>query len=80
MEQNLEKKYFKLRFEDQESSNLEVKVTFHDLNEVVEDKDAPQRLRMRLIRKRGNLSRWYEIFKDMQETVFEDTLLAPRLH
>jgi hypothetical protein len=24
--------------------------------------------------------RWYEIFDDMQQTVFDDLLLAPRLH
>lgn len=35
---------------------------------------------MRLVKKRGDLSKWYEIFKDMRETVFDDTLLAPILH
>jgi hypothetical protein len=45
-----------------------------------EDEELPQRLRMRVVKKRGDLSRWYEIFKDMQETVFDDTLLAPRVH
>lgn len=32
MEQNLEKKYFKLGFEDPENSKLEVKVTFFELD------------------------------------------------
>jgi hypothetical protein len=49
------------------------------LNQNEED-DEPMRLRMRLVKKKGDLARWYEIFKDMQDTVFEDTLLAPRIH
>lgn len=49
-------------------------------NDEEEDLEGPKRLRMRVVKKRGNLNKWYEIFKDMQETVFEDTLLAPRIH
>jgi len=56
LEQNFEKKYFKLRFEDPDSSKLEVKITFLDLNVHEEDEDAPRRLRMRLVKKRGDLS------------------------
>ena len=48
-----------------------------DLNQ---DEDEPTRLRMRLIKKKGDLSRWYSIFDDMKSVVFEDTLLAPKLH
>ena len=82
LEQNFEKQYFKLRYEDPETSKLEVKITFLDLKatEEEDDEDAPRRLRMRLVKKRGDLSQWYSIFKDMQDTVFEDTLLAPRVH
>jgi len=60
LEQNFEKQYFKLRYEDPESSKLEVKITFLDLKETEEegesDEDAPKRLRMRLVKKRGDLS------------------------
>ena len=35
---------------------------------------------MRLVKKKGDLSKWYEIFKDMQDTVFDEVLLAPRSH
>jgi len=56
LEQNFEKQYFKLRFEDPDSSKLEVKITFLDLNVHKEDEDAPRRLRMRLVKKRGDLS------------------------
>ena len=60
LEQNFEKQYLKLRYEDPESSKLEVKITFLDLKESEEDgesdEDAPKRLRMRLVKKRGDLS------------------------
>lgn len=59
LEQNFEKQYFKLRYEDPESSKLEVKITFLDLKATEEeddDEDAPRRLRMRLVKKRGDLS------------------------
>jgi len=35
---------------------------------------------MRLIKKRGDLARWYSIFDDMKTTVFEDVLLATKAH
>ena len=35
---------------------------------------------MRLIKKRGDLARWYEIFDDMKTAVFDETLLAPKKH
>lgn len=73
----MEKKYLKLKTKD----NLEVKITFFDLNEHNSDEDEePQRYRMRLIKKRGDLSQWYSMFNDMKDTVFEDVLLAPRAH
>ena len=58
LEQNFEKKYFKISFDDPESQKLEVKITFLNLmgSEEDEDEDAPRRLRMRLVKKRGDLS------------------------
>jgi len=35
---------------------------------------------MRLVMKKGDRSKWYEAFQNMQDTVFEDVLLAPRAH
>jgi len=58
LEQNLEKKHFKLTLE---SANLEVKIKFLALN----NEEEPNRLRMKLIKKKGDLSKWYEIFQDM---------------
>jgi len=63
-----------------------LKIKFFDLqeqNEEEQDEDEfeePRRLRVKFIKKRGDLMKWYEIFGDMQDTVFDDLLLAPRLH
>jgi hypothetical protein len=62
---------------------LEVKIKFFKLNSKTDqdyEDGESQRLRMRLVKKKGNLARWYEIFNDMRETVFENVLLAPKLH
>jgi len=63
------------------SEDFSVKITFIDLaeNENKCEEEAT-RYRMRLIMKKGDRSKWYETFKDMQDTVFEDILLAPRTH
>lgn len=46
----------------------------------MEEDYEPTRLRVRFTKKRGDLMKWYDIFSDMQETVFDDLLLAPRIH
>jgi len=87
----MEKQYIKLTLpgNDEESTNdLVLKIKFFDLQEkqegeeeVEEDEfEEPKRLRVRFTKKRGDLMKWYEIFGEMQETVFDDLLLAPRLH
>jgi len=84
----LEKKYIKLTLpanEEEHTSELVLKIKFFDLqpeqeNEEEEDFEEPRRLRVRFTKKRGDLRKWYEIFGEMQETVFDDLLLAPRLH
>jgi len=74
LEQNIEKKYFKLFLDD---DKLEVKIKFFQLaQEEEQDEEQPQRLRMRLTKKRGDLSQWYDIFNDLKDTVFEETLLS----
>jgi hypothetical protein len=68
--------------------NQVLKVKFFDLQPAEEgddeqeedDFEEPRRLRVRFTKKRGDLRKWYEIFGEMQETVFDDLLLAPRLH
>merc|ERR1711939_33855 len=92
LENNMEKKYIKLPLpanEEENTSDLVLKIKFFDLQpqqegeeeEQEEDEfEEPRRLRVRFTKKRGDLRRWYEIFGEMQETVFDDLLLAPRLH
>ncbi len=77
IESNLEKKWMKLSLEDKEEAPMVVKVKFFDLGEGEDDR---RRLRIRFIKKRGDLMRWYEIFKQIQETQLEEVLLAPRIH
>ena len=89
----MEKKYIKLTLpanEEENTSELVLKIKFFDLQpqqeseeeeqEDEEEDGEPKRLRVRFTKKRGDLRRWYEIFGEMQETVFDDLLLAPRLH
>merc|ERR1711907_900323 len=91
LENNMEKQYIKLTLpanEEENTSELVLKIKFFDLQpqqegeeEQEEDEfEEPRRLRVRFTKKRGDLRRWYEIFGEMQETVFDDLLLAPRLH
>ena len=81
IEQNIEKKYFKLVVPDSEGCNdLTVKIKFMDLKQNNEDEDQPSRLRVRFVKKRGDLSKWYQIFNDMKDAVLEDILLAPTDH
>lgn len=60
---------------DEGSSEMQVKVKFFKLpasdNEV-------QRTRVRFIRKRGDLQKWYSMFKDMKDALMDDILLAPK--
>merc|ERR1712159_828681 len=92
LENNMEKKYIKLTLpanEEENTSELVLKIKFFDLQPQLEGEEEeqeedefeePRRLRVRFTKKRGDLRRWYEIFGEMQETVFDDLLLAPRLH
>lgn len=89
VESNLEKKWIKLHVDgSEEHSQLLVKIKFFDLP-AEEDEDAPKRYRVRIVKKRGEIAQWYEIFNKMKETVFtkeapngeqEMILLAPRTH
>lgn len=87
---NLEKKHITIQMNDEETNEVDflVKAKFYNLNnedtetegseEISED--APKRLRLKFIKKRGDLQKWYEVFNQMKETVLEDVLLAPEAH
>jgi len=38
------------------------------------------RLRLRLVKKRGDLQKWYDVLNEMKETGFDELLLAPLSH
>ena len=84
---NFEKKHIMLK---KKNDNLEVKIKFFELEqqkdededeeeeqEEDEDNEFNKRLRMKLIKKRGDLSAWYDIFNKMRDTVFADLLQCP---
>jgi len=66
------------------SDDLVLKLKFFELQTASSEEESedyePKRLRVRFTKKRGDLMKWYDIFSDMQETVFDDLLLAPRIH
>lgn len=77
IESNFDKKFVQLSKAD----DFTVKITFLDLAENADkDEEEAIRYRMRLVMKKGDRSKWYEAFQTMQDTVFEDVLLAPRAH
>ena len=59
IETNIEKKYIRMTMDD-----LDVKVNFFELNnkELDEDEEVSSRLRMKFVKKRGDLSTWYDLF------------------
>jgi len=61
--------------EDITNSELLVKVKFFKLPGT---EDETQRTRVRFIRKRGDLQKWYTLFKDMKDALMDDILLAPK--
>ena len=69
---------------DQETGELDflVKAKFFQLDQEDEEQyeGQPSRLRLRLVKKRGNLQKWIEVFNEMQETGFDELLLAPLNH
>ena len=75
--------------ESEENSMLLIKLKFFELPAGSEEDEEAKRFRVRIVKKRGEIAKWYEIFKQMQETVFtkeapngesEMILLAPRTH
>jgi hypothetical protein len=79
VEANLNKKWIKLTNED-----FDVKIKFFSIKPLEEDDDEEEeemsRLRLRFVKKRGDLAAWYEVFNQMKNTVLEDILLAPEAH
>jgi len=68
--EKVEGKCLKLTMPDED---LVVKVKFFKASDAEEN----ARTRVRFIRKRGDISKWYSMFKDMKDAVMDDILLAP---
>lgn len=64
IETNLEKKWIKLQMdESEENSKLLVKLKFFELPAGAEEDEEAKRYRVRIVKKRGEIAKWYEIFK-----------------
>ena len=82
---NFEKQHIKLIAKNE---NLEVKIKFFEAEQDDEDEDEEEedtyefnkRLRMRLVKKKGDIASWYQLFDQMKATVFDGLLLAPETH
>jgi len=81
LDYNQEKQYMTIEMSDPESGELDflVKAKFFALNNTDEEsyEGEPQRLRLRLVKKKGDLQKWYDVFNEMLETGFDQLLLAP---
>jgi len=64
---------------DPETDQIEfkVKVKFFSLNNVDIDNEESQRIRIKFIKKQGNLQKWYECFEEMKDNVLNDILITP---
>ena len=65
---------------DPETNQIEfkVKVKFFSLNNVDIDNEESQRIRIKFIKKQGNLQKWYECFEEMKDNVLNDILMTPQ--
>jgi len=64
IETNLDKKWIKMEMaESEENSKLLVKLKFFDLPAGSEEDEDNKRYRVRIVKKRGEIAKWYEIFK-----------------
>lgn len=81
---NEDKKHFTIQMTDPETGNLDflVKAKFLQLNDSEPDSadkadSEANRIRLRLVKKRGDLHKWYEVLSEMMELGFDQLLLAP---
>ena len=64
IETNLDKKWIKMEMaETEENSKLLVKLKFFELPAGSEEDEDNKRYRVRIVKKRGEIAKWYEIFK-----------------
>ena len=82
---NEDKKHIMIEMKDEESGQLDfqVKAKFFALNEQPEEYSSESqspRLRLRLVKKRGDIQKWYDVLNEMLSLGFNEILLAPLSH
>ena len=78
---NKDKKNITIEMQDPETDTKHflVKAKFFALNNESEEDSTP-RLRLRLVKKRGDIQKWYEVLNEMLSMGFDEILLAPLSH
>jgi len=56
--------------------DFKVKVKFFGLNNV-DNNEESQRIRIKFIKKQGDLQKWYDCFQEMKDNVLDDMLMTP---
>lgn len=81
LDYNTEKQHMTIEMADPETGMIDfkIKAKFFSL-ETNEEEGDPMRLRIRLVKKRGDLQKWYDVLNEMKETGFDEILLAPMSH
>lgn len=80
LDMNMDKKYFTIQMNDPETDELDfkIKVKFFGLQDKENyESDEPQRLRMKFIKKQGDLQKWYDVLQEMKDNVLDDILMTP---
>jgi len=81
IEKNVEKKYIRMTMKnDEEYGDLDIKLKFFGLRcpEEDEDEDEDVRYRLKIVKKRGDLAKWYELLGEIKDTWLEGMLMAPQ--
>lgn len=73
LDYNEDKQYMTIEMSNPETGELDflVKGKFFELKNSDEDSQEPPRLRLRLVKKKGDLQKWYDVFNEMLETGFD---------
>ena len=79
LELNSEKKYLTIQMNDPETDQIDfkVKVKFFCLNKLDIDNEESQRIRIKFIKKQGDLQKWYDCFEEMKDNILNDILMTP---
>lgn len=86
-EKNVDKKYIRMSMKnDAEYGNLDVKLKFFQLErqDDEEDEDSDEEnecmYRLKFVKKRGDIAKWYELLGEIKETWLENMLSTPSLN